>query len=327
MPNSYGLSSDTKIPCLDGTSPTIEELEKVYREKHFWVYSCDAYGNIVPALISKIQKVALAMVVSIELDTGQVICCLINQPLLLREGFYKEAQHLNPGESLMPLYRRIDEKTLVGYEMIAHPCTGTWQYTHRMAVDYSKSHGVPRKVVHHKDFNKRNNNPDNLQIMTWEAHTKLHKDQSQQLVKYATSEQGRQRSRELMTTLWSDPQWRSNRLAQNSINGHTTIQRHGKPSKFGNGKVSLEELKDFGRAAAKKSIGVPRSPEAVSKGTVTVRHRLETDPTFKEDLQKRAVRNIAAYNKRLREEKIRTGTTPISEAQLVARSTECFEAS
>ena len=319
MLNQYGLSPDTRIPCLDGTSPTIEELEKAYRDKCFWVYSCDVYGNIVPALIINLQKVSRVKAISIELDTGQVISCPLNQSLLLRDGSYKEAQHLNLGESLMPLYRRIDEKTLIGYEMLSHPCTGTWQYTHRMAVDYSKSYGITRKVVHHKDFNKRNNNPDNLQIMTWEAHTELHKNQSQQLIKYSTSEQGRQRSRELMITLWGDPQWRLDRLAQNKLNGHTTIQRHGKPSQFGNGVISLEKLKDFGRAAAKRSIGVSRPREAVSKGISTIQHRLETDPAFKESMQKRATRNINGHNERLREEKIRTGVTPLSKAQLTAR--------
>ncbi len=30
------------------------------------------------------------------------------------------------------------------------------------------------RIVHHKDGNKQNNNPDNLQVMSRSAHAKLH---------------------------------------------------------------------------------------------------------------------------------------------------------
>jgi hypothetical protein len=39
----------------------------------------------------------------------------------------------------------------------------------------------PGEIVHHKDHNKRNNNPDNLEVMTQSEHCRLH------MTKHATA--------------------------------------------------------------------------------------------------------------------------------------------
>ena len=75
-----------------------------------------------------------------------------------------------PGDSLMPLYRQYSKTgggiTIEGYEMVFDPTISQWIFTHLLSDKYNLENGVYLKergnTIHHKDFNKLNNNPDNL---------------------------------------------------------------------------------------------------------------------------------------------------------------------
>jgi hypothetical protein len=109
----------------------------------------------------------------------------------------------------MPLYRQTDSD---GYEE-------TWsgdryEKTHRLVSGYL---GFPRergRVIHHKDFDKRNNAPWNLESMNFFEHRQLHQIalQAHGLTEYAKSGKGRAKSSELMHKLWADPVWRAKML-------------------------------------------------------------------------------------------------------------------
>ena len=163
------LSGDTKIPCLDGTAPTLAELAETHGGASFWVYSCNDEGKVVPGLAYAPRKTGVGReVVAVELDNGEIVRCTNNHPFLMRNGEYKEAGRLVPGDSLMPLYRRVSEDAgMRGYEMVSHPGTCKWQFTHRMvAAESCGGHYRRGGVVHHDDFNKSNNHPDNLRVMS-----------------------------------------------------------------------------------------------------------------------------------------------------------------
>ena len=77
-----------------------------------------------------------------------------------------------PMNSLMPLNRpqisvlgkRI---TIKGYELVFTPASNRWIFTHLLSNQYNIKQGVYSKkigedIIHHIDFNKRNNNPGNL---------------------------------------------------------------------------------------------------------------------------------------------------------------------
>ena len=82
----------------------------------------------------------------------------------------------------MPLYRKLStsrkhdgQDLLDGYEMVLDNATNEWKYTHRLVDDACCDHTIGKaRVVHHKDFNKRNNDPTNLVEMTWVEHRKFH---------------------------------------------------------------------------------------------------------------------------------------------------------
>ncbi len=200
------LSGDTKISLLDGRELTVAELEQEYQTKNIGVYSCDNEGNIVPGLITSIQKITNPKVLTITLDNDEKFQCSENHWFLMRDGSSKQAKNLVLQDSLMPLYREINKKDreLIGYEKLYNPKDKRWYYTHRRIVFFTV--GAYKGVVHHKNFNKRDNSVDNLQVMSWEDHTKLHASSGELLKTYAQSEKGRNKSRELMTALWNNGQ-------------------------------------------------------------------------------------------------------------------------
>ena len=90
---------------------------------------------------------------------------------MLRDGSYIEAQHLLSNDSLMPLYTKISTKGLKGYRLFYQPMTDKWHYEHRKFAEevFDEKH-----LVHHKDCNPLNNNPNNLIYMSKSAHVKIH---------------------------------------------------------------------------------------------------------------------------------------------------------
>jgi intein/homing endonuclease len=167
------LAGDTKIPLMDGTAPTIAELSK--REDPFWVYSVDKENNVVPGLARDARVTRRqAQTVEVELDNGEVLTCTPDHPIMTRDGSFKEAQELVAGESVMPLYRRRSTGKMVDYEEVYHPGKDEWGFTHRAVTD-ALFEDVPKgHVRHHVNFDRNDNRPENLKVMSWGDHSRLH---------------------------------------------------------------------------------------------------------------------------------------------------------
>ncbi|HBE50294.1 MAG TPA: intein-containing DNA gyrase subunit B, partial [Cyanobacteria bacterium UBA11369] len=127
---------------------------------------------------------ANAEVIKLTLDNGETLVCTPDHPFMLRDGSYKAAALLTPDDSLMPIHRQISKKDkngwgLEGYEMVLNPLNDKWIYTHLLADFYNLKHGVYQASDgnhrHHVDFNKRNNNPTNIQRLPAEEHLALHR--------------------------------------------------------------------------------------------------------------------------------------------------------
>ena len=175
------LAGDTKICLLDGTEPTIQWLAENKANEEFWVYSCDPVtGKIVPAKakLPRIGQVTDTMY-QIYLDNDTVVECTANHPFMLRyqednkAATYVRADQLQVGMSLRPLY------------ITPHSCNGKTYYN--AFSTYSKTKAVHQIVgeffngeidqfhaFHHKDFNPRNNVPENIIRLTRSEHAKIH---------------------------------------------------------------------------------------------------------------------------------------------------------
>lgn len=208
------LMTGTKIRLLTGEDVEIQDL--VGRDE-FWVYSCLSDGTLVPGRGHNARRTKIAArVVEVNLDNGCVERCTPEHLWMMRDGTYREAQHLRAGDSLMPLYRKIVRrgKSKTPYEMVAVPRTGRWQMTHSM-VDGWLNGVLPKNVVrHHCDFNSLNNDPDNLLRMTEEDHMRLHTTQDRSaLLEYLKSPAHAALSSQRMKERWQDPKWRAVFLA------------------------------------------------------------------------------------------------------------------
>jgi len=183
------LTGDTEIPLLNGQCVPIKDL---VGKKEFWVYSCGLDGTLKPGLgyDARLTK-KNALIYEIVLDNDAVVKCTDNHEFLLRSGEYKRADELTVGDSLMPLYRTENKG---GYETYKCNKYGMKLWTHRaVAVETKLSKGCIDNgyVVHHINEDKKDNSPDNLEIMSNKDHVIIHRSRS---IKFLHSDESRKKS-------------------------------------------------------------------------------------------------------------------------------------
>ena len=186
---SLCLAPDTKIKLADGRDLSIKEISEEYNDgKQNYVYSIDENNNwiVKPIAWSGITR-RNAKTLKVVLDNGEEIISTPDHRFMLRDGGYEEAQNLKVGSSLMPAYTRkssTKEKDKIdGYEMLFNNNTGKWEYVHRIAKKEELLEAKNNIVIHHADFNKLNNNPDNLVLMDKDEHFLLHSSMAKELSK------------------------------------------------------------------------------------------------------------------------------------------------
>ena len=180
------FSGDTKVALADGRDLSFAELvaEQEAGKEHFcYTIRRDGQIGLERALHARVTK-RDAQVVRVTLDSGEEIVCTPDHRFMLREGDYKEAAQLSQGDSLMPLYRKLSDKTqpnitIEGYEMAWDPRSACWLFTHLLADWHNRWQGVYQEDdgdhCHHVDFNKRNNNPTNIMRLPAREHLELHR--------------------------------------------------------------------------------------------------------------------------------------------------------
>jgi len=185
------FSSNTKVKLVDGRKISFKDLVIEQKEgKKNYCYTIKNDGGIGISLITNVRKTKTnAIVIKIILDNNEEITCTPDHKFMLRDGSYRMAKDLTPKDSLMPLYQKKSKKedhaTIEGYEMILNPQNSQWVFAHSLADQYNLEHDVYTKSAgsnrHHRDFNKLNNNPDNITRMTKKEHMAYH----QEMIKYS----------------------------------------------------------------------------------------------------------------------------------------------
>jgi len=182
------FSGNTKIALTDGRNLNFKQIIKEQKQgkKHF-CYSIRKDGTVgLEQIINPRRTKQNAQVVKITLDNNEKITCTPNHKFLLRNGQYKEAAKLTLNDSLMPLYKKISDIndkniTINGYEMVWDPRSDSWAFTHVLADRYNRWKKIYKKIdgnhCHHCDFNKYNNNPDNIIRISANDHLDLHRKQ------------------------------------------------------------------------------------------------------------------------------------------------------
>jgi DNA gyrase subunit B len=182
------FSGDTLVALADGRALSFRELISEQAEgKENFCYSIRKDGTIgLERIINVRMTKAGAEVIRVSLDNGESIICTPDHLFMLRDGSYKAAAQLTADDSLMPLYRKLSDVsepgvTIDGYEMVWNTRSESWLFTHVLADWYNRWRGIYSQAdgdhCHHVDFNKRNNNPTNIQRMPSNEHLALHREQ------------------------------------------------------------------------------------------------------------------------------------------------------
>jgi DNA gyrase subunit B len=178
------FAGGTKVALADGRNITFKELvneEKCGKQNYCYTIGLDGKISIEKIKNPRITHRS-AEVIKVTLDNNEEIVCTPGHKFMLRSGGYKMAQDLTPNDSLMPLYRRHSKIggriCIEGYEMVFDLKANKWIFTHLLSDSFNLKSGVSLRengdTIHHKDFNKLNNNPDNLLRMGKREHLLYH---------------------------------------------------------------------------------------------------------------------------------------------------------
>ncbi|MCI0524239.1 MAG: ATP-binding protein, partial [Acidobacteria bacterium] len=180
------FSGDTLVALADGRAISFKDLvaEQGAGKEHF-CYTIRKDGQIgFERIINARMTKRGAEVIRVALDTGEAITCTPDHLFMLRDGSFKPASELTLDDSLMPLQRKLSDRTqpgitIEGYEMVWDPRSDRWLFTHLLADWYNRWRGVYVESdgdhCHHSDFNKLNNNPTNICRLPAEEHLELHR--------------------------------------------------------------------------------------------------------------------------------------------------------
>ncbi|VVC06379.1 Bacteriophage T4-like capsid assembly protein (Gp20) [uncultured archaeon] len=190
------LAMDTKIPLLDGRILSLTELTKEFQGgKENWIYSCyPKTGAIAPGLISWAGIThESAKVMKLTFDSGKELVCTLDHKFpIIGKGFV-EAQNIQLDDSFVSFNTRLKEicaskkRDINKYQQVWDHERQTWLFTHRVVANFMRKLGfqnemlydekyrnVEKHLIHHKDFNRYNNNPSNLAFMNRYDHALYH---------------------------------------------------------------------------------------------------------------------------------------------------------
>ena len=181
------FTKDTKVRLADGRNLSFEALIKEQKaDKKHWTFTFNPQTEKIE--ITEIKNPRLTRrnekIMEVVLDNKEKIKCTLNHRFMLRNGRYKQAKDLKPGDSLTPLYTKLyngeEDANLKGYEMVYQLPQDDWQFIHHLADEWNLRNKIYKKntgrIRHHKDFNKLNNNPENILRIQWQDHWKYHKE-------------------------------------------------------------------------------------------------------------------------------------------------------
>ena len=187
------FAMNTRVPLLDGRTLSLTQLTEEFNNgKPNWAYSCDPVtGKMVPGLITWAgitQK--SAEVIELTLDNGEIIICTPEHKFpIIGKGFVQAQDIIPEKDSLISFNIRecsIKEKGNTYIQIYDHE-SKSWQFVHREISKFMAEHGSskemlfdeqninkPKKLIHHLDFNRYNNEPNNLVYMSWIDHKMYH---------------------------------------------------------------------------------------------------------------------------------------------------------
>ena len=205
------FSGETKIALADGRNISFKDLIREQGDgKVNYCYTIKKDGAIgLEQILNPRMTKKSATVLKVVLNNDEEVTCTHDHKFMLADKTFKVAKDLTTTDSLMPLYKKYSKIegriTIEGYEMIFNNKDKKWIFTHLLSDKYNLEKNVYKVSDgahrHHKDFNKKNNNPDNLIRITAEAHLDIHR-------KHANKTLGRKDVKEKLKALHQTQEFR-----------------------------------------------------------------------------------------------------------------------
>lgn len=200
------LDLNTEIALLDGRNLKLSEIiDEFNLGKKNWAYGCNPKtGEVVPAPITWAGITRKnTQVMKITLDNGKSVICTPDHKFPLLNGIKTKAEDLKIGDSLIPFNKKLEKikpNHRNSYEQVYDISKKDWVFTHRMVAEYfcdtplensmlfnEDNINLEKTLIHHKDVNRFNNNPENLYWMSWKDHKELHSKDIQKWAKQGYS--------------------------------------------------------------------------------------------------------------------------------------------
>jgi len=307
------FTKDTKISLMNGKELNFEQLINEYKDKNFYVYSIDENGNTVPGLAHSPRLTSKnAKIIKITLDNGEIIKCTEDHNFLLKNNTYKFAKELTTEDSLMPLYRKITTNKMVGYEQCLNNNTNKWEYTHILSAFYmQKIEKNSKNVIHHIDFNKRNNDPINLRLMDKKEHWELHMGYYEHLKKWVKSEEGRKFLSDNAKKMWIENKEFKEKTSQVLRDQGNKTQQKLKDQGRDNpwvewAKNNPDKAFLMNSENGKKNIKYANTKEAKEKAKKTYKEHIKNDAEFKAKVVNQYTKNFKKYNDKISSGELKT---------------------
>ena len=204
--NPLCLDLQTQIPLLDGRTLTLAELIKEFEAgKENWAYSCNPdTGEVVPGVINWAGITRKnTEVIKLTFDNGKELICTPDHKIPVFGRGFVDAKDLTIDDSLIAFNTQQTpiSSNSNAYQQVWDHSTKSWKWTHRIVGEFFRKQGKhqeftyleenitkPKSVIHHKDYNRYNNDPRNLTYMDKQDHILFHAAQKKDFWTSMTAE-------------------------------------------------------------------------------------------------------------------------------------------
>lgn len=166
------LSGDTLIRTCSGDF-SIKELSEKYSnsKEKFDVYSFDGSKVVIGKASNPRISRENAPIYNVSFDDGSCLKATSDHLIMLRSGKYKEIKDLVIGESIMPFNHTYNNGYLIIFSKIDRYPIAAHKLVYKT---FSKEETQNTEVLHHIDYNKKNNSFSNLKKMDKKEHILFH---------------------------------------------------------------------------------------------------------------------------------------------------------
>ena len=177
------LKYETKVRLLNGH---VYEIGYLAEHPELWegksVMTCSPEGVLSPSKIVHVKKTRKdATYVRVRIDNGEYVDVTPDHLMMLRDGTFKEAGKLVPGDSLMPFVFKYNGRGRMVVRQNKDAFENKWELQYRIVEEFCYKNETGKEIpkgyhVHHIDRVKSNDDPTNLQVLSLQEHCYEHTD-------------------------------------------------------------------------------------------------------------------------------------------------------